>query len=322
MATAVALAVLVAGCRFATGTAGRRSTAPKRVGTGEGGGSDEGPSAIIYNAVPKTGSRSLELLTKELGKTRGFKVEVAALGEYYPAEAEMRRTVRQTDPIFYQNHARFFGGAAGVSWISIAREPVDRLGSWFEFAKMLKKGWGVRDRNDGGCRCTDGFDACVKHWMGMARPCLVTVDGREMRSRQDMERADDHHFPLPQWRHFCDWRPNCTVDDAIRNMQTGYAVVGLTGEYELTLQLLERELPRFYSGLFQLYNASRASPKTRNRMRHSTSAHSSTAGAISTQARDWLHRVDGFDSELRFYEAAKRHFWLQVATQGLLTPGA
>ena len=118
---------------------------------------------------------------------------------------------------------------------------------------MLKKGWGVRDRNDGGCRCTDGFDACVKHWMGMARPCLVTVDGREMRSRQDMERADDHHFPLPQWRHFCDWRPNCTVDDAIRNMQTGYAVVGLTGEYELTLQLLERELPRFYSGLFQLY---------------------------------------------------------------------
>lgn len=67
MATAVALAVLVAGCRFATGR----------------GGSDEGPSAIIYNAVPKTGSRSLELLTKELGKTRGFKVEVAALGEYF-----------------------------------------------------------------------------------------------------------------------------------------------------------------------------------------------------------------------------------------------
>ena len=42
----------------------------------------------------------------------------------------MRRTVNQTDPIFYQNHARFFGGAAGVSWISIAREPVDRLGTF------------------------------------------------------------------------------------------------------------------------------------------------------------------------------------------------
>lgn len=282
---------------------------------------------VIYNAVPKTGSRGLEILLKLLGKAGGFRYESARLGQYYPQEEEMRLKIHNAAnedgaPFFYQNHARFFrntslAGSDQIIWINIVREPLSRFRSWFYFhAQLLHDDLHVPPK-DSGCVCPRDFDACVKVWM--TRSCLRSLNGREIRSKSDWMATALHEAPLPQWQHFCDWRPGCTVHDAIRNMQHGYAVVGLTDEFELTLALLERKLPAFFRGAVRLYSKLSASPENVARIRHSTSDHYHTNREISTTARNWLRTVEGFAEEQLFYEAAKRHFWLQSARQGNAT---
>ena len=123
------------------------------------------------------------------------------------------------------------------------RDPIDRWSSWFYHLAMMQLMFRAKVlahrrtfTPDPRCRCTRGadnrvgFDSCMKLWM--ANGCPLTFDGNEdnMRGKEGVVRMQMHEAPAAQWRHFCGWEHDCTVDDAIRNMEQGFKVVGLTEE--------------------------------------------------------------------------------------------
>ena len=109
---------------------------------------------------------------------------------------------------------------------------------------------------------------------------------------------------------------NCTVHLALERMLR-YNAIGLTEEFELTLQVFEHRLPMWFAHASKMY------ARKVDKYDHQTSftnnlTNFSMAGALSNQAVAILRRMPFMRDELEFYKQAVRRFWRDAAAAGLL----
>lgn len=209
---------------------------------------------LFYNRVPKCGSTTLYTLIRKLSSLHGY---VHFNSKVYDRknvdEEEQRRIVqlvRSTPPpcsfdrhVFFINFTRF--GATPPVYINIIREPVERIISSFFYRRMAAK------LNNKTSRVRPSA-----YWLNKKfEHCVLTPD-------PECTFIEGHNYSVLQLPYFCGQEPHCqllndpsALEQAKRNIEESYAVVGVLEQMNITLQVLEAKLPRFFGGAFKIYHS-------------------------------------------------------------------
>lgn len=193
------------------------------------------PPLIIYNRVDKCGSRSLIEITKRLAEMKGYSYHQRQYqkGVYRLSERGIKREKlfisSLSRPGVYAPHLYYLNFQEDnldfpIVYINIIRDPADRFVSAYNF-KLFGDSRVVR-RNH-----SDPMDI---------NKCLIVKE----------------HTCTPIFhmgRFFCGHSKNCSVMSQSlhvtkRNIEKSYILVGLTEEFNSTLQLLEKILPDYFEG--------------------------------------------------------------------------
>lgn len=191
---------------------------------------------VVYNAVPKTGSRSLFTAIKttvELSRSLPLIRTDKITRNVSSSEESFNTFVRNTrSPAFLRGHVPFLHLPSRFLYINMVRDPLKRFVSEYYFMRngdnliparssQLSHGYKPNQLPEG---WNDTLDKCVRKGSSLCSP------GSGM------------------MRMFCGFSPNCsfasrwTLKQA-KNHLKRYTVVGLTDEFEATLQVLERLFP-------------------------------------------------------------------------------
>ena len=250
---------------------------------------------LVYNRNGKAASTEMSTLIRSLGRANQFH-EVNS-GKMNPSAADEEKILRNLKPgdVWIQ-HARFVAvDRSGLRWINFVREPVDRTQSLYYYGidpirglerakEMLEK-----RRDVGICGCGGlEFDDCIR--VRAAHKCPMHIES--------------------QLEPFCERKDNCTVQLAIQRAKHDFVVVGLVEEFELSIRLFEKLLPRFFTGATAHV---RANAKRRHRYAGSATnrlTNTTRLGAVSKTTRGLLKaHATGYDDEIAFYNAIKKLFW-------------
>lgn len=175
-----------------------------------------------------------------------------------------------------------------------------------------------RDRQGGGARLqAEPSDNTVSDKAGDAHAGVDADSRRSLRDKQSRggtrsDKAGEKkprdprtvllaHQSLPGW----------TADLAFQRIRDQYLFVGLTEEFELSVRMLEKLLPRFFANATAVYN--KMSPKKSHANTtplQNPVTHTTMNGAISTYVRDILTEYNA--EEVGLYEKTKRLFWYKV----------
>ena len=148
------------------------------------------------------------------------------------------------------------------------------------------------------------FDSCIRSWPRLGCGSRFFA-GPAMQS---------------QWDYFCmPAEKNCTVDLAIARMHSQYRAIGIVEEFELSLALFERRLPRWFANTSRAYARMPASRKSHATAFSNNLTGTSHAGEISNEARSILSGIKEVQDDVRFYKEAVRRFWFDVVATGLVT---
>jgi hypothetical protein len=293
---------------------------------------DDSAHALVYNRVAKAGSTTMGHLIAQLARVNRLGLDWRVDGPYFPnATTLQQELLRVQDGGAYISHANYLrtessGSGSVYAWINVVREPIDRTVSryYYQVDSLVRPPALVQaelqhQQQSSTCGCANlEFDACIRQ--RAVRDCPATSFSLE-----------------PQYTYFCDAASGaggqelavlsddaCTVDLAISRLRDSYDVVGLTEELPLTIQLLERRLPRWFanaSAVFASLSASRSERGTSSLVSSASNPLTGTSmtGAVSSAVRELLaSRAPNYADEMRFYAEAKRLFWRRVAEAGLL----
>lgn len=199
---------------------------------------------VIYNRVPKTGSTSFVGVVYDLCKSNKFHtlhLNVTNNMHTLTLANQIKFIHNITEwtvlkPSFYHGHIAFlnfekFGVQHVPIYVNLLRKPLDRFISYYYFLRygdnfrphLIRKKHGDRK----------SFDECVQ-----------------------LQQADcDPNNMWIQIPFLCGHDPACwevgnkwALDEAKRNIQRHYLLVGVTEELEDFIQILELILPRFFKG--------------------------------------------------------------------------
>lgn len=201
---------------------------------------------VIYNRVPKTGSTSFVGIVYDLCKQNKYhSLHINVTNNMHtltlPNQIQFVNNITQWDamkPAFYHGHVAFlnfekFGANRTPLYINILRKPLDRFVSYYYFLRygdnfrphLIRKKHGD----------TKTFDECVK---------LGQPD------------CDPNNMWL-QVPFLCGHEPACwevgsrwALEEAKRNLEKHYLLVGVTEEIPDFVQTLEATLPRFFKGAY------------------------------------------------------------------------
>jgi len=206
-------------------------------------------SVIVYNRVPKTGSTTLMGLVYDACQKNGIHVlhVNTTKNSHILSLEDQRKFVSNVSswtavkPAVYHGHFGYidfsvFGVSPFPIYINLIRDPIERLVSYYYF---LRYGDDFRphvSRKRKGNRVS--FDDCVK------------MKGRDC-------------DPVNMWiqipffcgqSYFC-WIPGSelALEEAKKNVISKYLVVGVTEEMGDFVSVLEVLIPRFFSGISNLY---------------------------------------------------------------------
>ena len=122
-----------------------------------------------------------------------------------------------------------------------------------------------------------------------------------------------------QWRYFCQKEEtNCTVELAVRRMNSSYRAVGITEEFELSLDLFASKLPTWFSNATHVYRTRNFANTVHATAYSNNLTGTSSAGCVSNEARSLLHQMKWFQDEVYFYKQAAYLFWQEVARLDLI----
>ncbi|PIK52794.1 putative uronyl 2-sulfotransferase isoform 2 [Apostichopus japonicus] len=131
--------------------------------------------------------------------------------------------------------------ASEVLYINIIREPIPRLVSQYYFSRFGDGGQDVNEKRAKWSRSEEEFNE--------------TIDECTVNQHRDCS-GKKNFYIIP---FFCGNNRHCTSPSrrallrAIYNVEKNFLVVGILEEFELTLKVLERMLPRYFSGAEKLY---------------------------------------------------------------------
>lgn len=202
-------------------------------------------SYVVFNRVPKCGSMFLTTLCYKLGSQNKFNVESPyEIGEKPQKTAtEQRKFIDELytlpSPNMYIRHQWFVNFQEFHSnnpvYINLIRDPISRFESFYYFSRF-----GNNKGGGGQAALTDelkneSVDECVHN---RRKECV-----------------------MPYWQvvpYFCGQDTRCAqrtqwaVDRAKDNVERHYLFVGTLEDLELTLKILEKLIPGYFSGAQEL----------------------------------------------------------------------
>ena len=202
---------------------------------------------LIYNRVPKCGSRTTRHLIKRLSLKNGFILNYYQKGvnmsyrTTLDEQKEIARLIERKKNSLYIRHVHFIdfqklGVPHIYNYLNLIREPLQRLTSQYYYIRKqnLYKAKGLTLE-----RVKMTFNECVEkgHY-----EC----------------RDPDHIFKIIPF--FCGHSPNCTIpsrwalEQAIKNVQLYFPVVGYLENMQQFLKLLELAWPQFFTGAIKVYS--------------------------------------------------------------------
>ena len=268
---------------------------------------------LMFNRVPKAGSQSLIKLMVELGRGLGYKVSVdqRTVEEYNSPpweQLQLAETIStSTDPTVWVRHYNFLDfdslGLAAPTWINIVRDPVERVISNFYYRRA---GWNIVERKlafpdeplpDPAFLRRD-FESCVLE----GDPECSYVEN----SLDTAWETGDHRR---QMMLFCGQRELCArfnnqeaLELAKRNVAQHYSVVGVLERWEDSLEVMEDQLPFFFTGARELYKE-----KFQQVRKMSQNFHK---GFVSEEIKQIVRK--NFSREMEFYDFCKERLQVQL----------
>ena len=254
---------------------------------------------MVFTHVGKAGGSFLIQLMEALAKRNQFTVVKGSetVGFNPPRQKLFEDIISLKNNTVYENHACYVNGLDDRDFISIVRDPFDLMNSHFYYGvdTEIRKEKAVNAlknrKEDKLCGCFNlEFDQCI-----------------------DTKYKNNCTIKLPsQIFYFCEHRDsNCTLDVAISNVEK-YALVGITEEMSLTVELLEKVTPWVFGGqaeqLAARKNASEVSERSTNIFNPVTNT--SLHGATSIRTRQQIkERAVNYKDEIEFYNRVKKLFW-------------
>ncbi|XP_072178721.1 heparin sulfate O-sulfotransferase-like [Diadema setosum] len=250
---------------------------------------------VVYNRVPKCGSRTLLQVVEWLAKKNGIHGPVSlALTTNESRLPLFTRTVegvKSKTKAFIEGHVHYHGfDKKQVYFINIIRDPLDLLVSSFYFTRhgdglLTDKAMAAMIKRVKPEVINETFDECV-------RQNRLSCTGPRALSRI--------------MGFFCGHHPDCwkptkwTLDEAKRNLDQ-YTLVGLVEEYNLTMRALEFLFPFMFSGMVKTYT--KLNNQTDFRSKVQTSHHVPPSPWTVTTMRKRLQL------EYEFYHYARARFY-------------
>ncbi|XP_017107588.2 heparan sulfate 2-O-sulfotransferase pipe isoform X3 [Drosophila bipectinata] len=215
---------------------------------------------IFFNRVTKTGSEKMMELLKILGKRNDFVArrdaeglyEVVIMDPVYAKNFIHSDILNETKANTYTKHVAFIDFTAlDEPWpiyINLVRDPIERLVSWFYYARAP---WYWAERRE-------TFGDAVKmpdiNWLKKDfNRCIEEHDPECVYEQMEMGNLGDHRR---QSLFFCGQRMDIcmpfnsheAMQRAKKNVEERYAVVGTWEDTNTTLTVLEGYIPRFFAG--------------------------------------------------------------------------
>lgn len=199
---------------------------------------------VLFNVLPKSGSRTLNSVAINVVTKQGVNVEnTMALTNETKLEKMERLLNETTTAQFVYSHLPFIelnGTDRKVVYISVVRDPIDRLVSLYYYKRYgdsTEPGY-FRAKMDQLNLSKDTFDECV-------------------RKKGDCISNNLFHKTI---QHFCGISPgkaypshDVCLTMSKKNIRNKYLVVGVMDDYLGFVKVLERLLPDFFEGAVSFY---------------------------------------------------------------------
>jgi len=211
---------------------------------------------IFHNKLPKSGSSTMNGLLRSLARRNGFNYQklepVDIQGDKFDVEVPLVRYLKEhyRPPYFLLKHHFFFNFTkyempfSEPTYVNVIRDPLDWFVSHYYFERF---GW-ARKQTERGFRGTKSdlertVDECVR----IRHPECV-------------------HPPWKYVEFICGTSPLCQTSRlstvgmqravliSKRNVATRFYMVGILEQFDDTLKLFEKMLPKYYGGAYNIYN--------------------------------------------------------------------
>jgi hypothetical protein len=277
---------------------------------------------VVYNRIAKAGSTALTSLLLALSNVNNFTVYNDV--HTHPSSAYLHERLRSlpSDTI-YINHCSYVQDLPeDYVWINMMREPIDRAQSNFYYRFSPQRGPDrigkqmALEKKDP-CNCIyDEFDSCIKK---LNKPNSKCARSLAFNSSKTEPTIISYFGPPPVPKSSETPVPYFSGLEAFERIYQKYLFVGLTEEFQLSLQALEKLLPRFFKGALELFlEMEHASQQKRKKLgfsdnasaQHNELTKTKNAGAVSTETREILE-VNNVE-EVDLYRRTKMLFWNKV----------
>ena len=268
---------------------------------------------VMFNRVPKAGSQSLIKLMVELGPRLGYTVTVdQRTVEVYNSppweQLQLAETVSTlTQPTVWVRHYNFLDfdslGLAAPSWINMVRDPVERVISNFYYRRA---GWNIVERKLAFPHEPLPDPAFLRRDF---ESCVLEGDPECSYLEDNLDTAWETGDHRRQMMLYCGQTEVCAkfnnreaMEQAKKNVAQHYAVVGVLEMFEDSLEVLEHELPYFFSGAREVYRE-----KFQQVRKMSQNFHK---GFVSDEIKEIVRR--NFSREIEFYDFCKMRLQVQL----------
>ena len=205
------------------------------------------PDVIIFNRVPKTGTRVFHELIWRLARDHHFNFTVSqTYVRFKVTKEELMQQIAELQikkrPFLFDRHIYFFklpkssNSKETVKYINIVRDPIDRCASWYYFIRF------EQPREMPSERRNRTFDSCLE---------------------QGLEECTNPYiapYRCLQIPFFCGHDEVCVtksreaLEKAKQNVDKEYAVVGLTEDTRSFFQVIQQKIPSFFGGVVDMYD--------------------------------------------------------------------
>ncbi|XP_076803192.1 uronyl 2-sulfotransferase-like [Clavelina lepadiformis] len=261
-------------------------------------------SMVIYNRVPKCASTVTRVVLAATQRLKAKKYQLhfeswPHIKQYLNASEEKDLVLKWTSferPIVFIRHFHFIDfekyGYHQPAYINVIRNPVDNFISSYYFTRFGFEGWS---------------DSKVAKWLGVKPPSERYMSIEEC-LKQNLKKCMTKNRPKTL-AFFCGNHKDCrtdsqwTLDEAKKNVEKHFTVVGIVEDYNNTLKLLEKTFPKFFGGMFPIYQKM----KSKHDLPHARTAHKvDPPQYVKAKLREELH------FQVEFYEFVRKRFYEQV----------
>lgn len=285
---------------------------------------------VVFNRVPKTGSEMFQSFGKYLASVHGYHAYIdPQVMKLFPSPIEQEEFSQNfqklNDTGIYFRHMTYFEFDPRPIYVSIVRNPIDRMVSWFyyqrwknrpddenpqeicnksatwkNFCKEMERLRSIQLEKDEKWYKMS-FDQCVQDQL--LPECIFNTGNGHL-----LQKVDDFRS---QMMFFCGNSVECSLFNSVKLLNKAkkiveekYSVVGVLEDLDATFEALQYFLPKFFHNAKEIFNEN---------LHNFTLTHTNKnpgKKAISNETRTILEAK--FAVEIEFYEFCKQRLHSQI----------